>query len=98
MSDSTGAVVTRKPDARFPLWVHQGKDKAGNQKSPPRWCKKIRGKFHYFGHVADDSDGQKALATWLPQRDDLLAGRTLKKPSAEGVNVWELCQRFLTFK
>jgi len=41
-----------------------------------RWAKKIRGKLHYFGKVADDPKGAAALKLWLEQKDDLLAGFT----------------------
>ena len=42
------------------------------------WCKKIKGKLHYFGKVEGDEDGQKALAKYLDAKDEILAGR---KPS-----------------
>ena len=38
--------------------------------------KKVRGRFSFFGKVADDPKGEKALEPWLEQKDDLLAGRT----------------------
>lgn len=71
----------------FPLFVH------------PRgyWAKKVRGKTEYFGKVADDPDGQKALAEWLEQKDNLLAGRK-RRPKAEGFTVVDLCNRFLGAK
>ena len=56
----------KKPHPDFPLFAH----KSG------RWCKKVRGKFCYFGKVADDPKGEAALNKWLNERDDLLAGRT----------------------
>ena len=73
-----------KPHRDFPLTPH------------PRgyWCKKVRGKLHYFGKIADDSDGQKAITLWLEQKDDLLAGRT-PRVQPEGFTVRELCDRFL---
>ena len=55
-----------KPDPAFPLWPHPS----------GRWCKKVRGRAHYFGKVADDPQGQGALARRLEVKDDLLAGRT----------------------
>ena len=84
--------VTRKPGSGkphpdFPLFRH----------ATGRWCKKIRGKFHYFGKVADDPDGQIALAKWLEEKDDLLAGRTPRvKP--EGLTLRELLDRFIVSK
>jgi len=53
-----------KPRPDFPLFVHQTR----------RWCKKVKGRFAYFGPVTDDGDhgAQAALERWLEQRDDLL--------------------------
>jgi integrase len=59
----------RYGDKDFPLWKHKGTG---------RWCKKVRGRFVYFGDVADDPEGQAAYAKWLDDRDDLLAGRNPK--------------------
>ena len=55
----------RHETADFPLTRH------------PRgyWCKKVRGKIHYFGKIGDDPEGEKAVNQWLDQKDDLLAGR-----------------------
>jgi hypothetical protein len=50
-----------KPYPEFPLTAHP----AGY------WCKKIRGKLHYFGQW-DDPDG--ALNLYLAQKEDLHAG------------------------
>jgi integrase len=50
--------------------------------------------LHYFGPW-EDPDG--ALAKWLDQRDDLLAGRT-PRVRGDGVTVRELANRFLTTK
>jgi hypothetical protein len=48
-----------KADA-VPLWLH------------PRgqWCKKIRGRFYYFG-----KDQEEALTEYVRAREDLEAGR-----------------------
>jgi hypothetical protein len=54
-----------KPHPDFPLFPHAG----------GRWAKKVRGKFHYFGQVADDPQGKASLDQWLTQKDELLAGR-----------------------
>jgi integrase len=54
-------------DPGFPLWKHKGTS---------RWCKKVRGRFCYFGDVVNDPDGSAAYERWLDERDDLLAGRT----------------------
>lgn len=79
----------RKPRASFPLFVHQS--------GGGRWCKKVRGRFVYFGKVADDPKGEAALKLWLEQRDDLLAGRT-PRTSKDGLTVHEACNRFLAAK
>ena len=76
----------RKPRTDFPLFPH----------ASGRWAKKIRGKFSYFGKVADDPKGQAALQLWLDRRDDLLAGRT--PHSGDGLTIRELCNRYLSVK
>jgi integrase len=73
-----------KPYADFPLTPHPS----------GRWCKKIRGKLHYFGPLADPD---AALAKYLAERDDLHAGRTPREP-AEALTVYTLCGKFLTTK
>ena len=55
-----------KPRPDFPLFPH----------ATGRWAKKVRQKLVYFGKIADDPKGEKALALWLEQKDELLAGRT----------------------
>ncbi len=52
-----------KPRPDFPLFPH----------ATGRWAKKVRGKLRYFGKVADDPHGEKALDLWLAQKDALLA-------------------------
>jgi len=71
-----------KPHPDFPLFRHQN----------GQWCKKIRGKLHYFG-----TDADAALAKWLDEKDDLLAGRK-PKSNRVGLTVRELCNRFLSAK
>jgi integrase len=87
VGNSTWKTADHKPHKDFPLSVHP----TGN------WCKKVKGKLHYFGKVADDPDGTTALTTWLDQKDDLLAGRKPRGKSG-GLVVYELTQRFLTHK
>ena len=70
-----------KPYPDFPLTAH----------SVGQWCKKIRGKIHYFGPWADP-DG--ALEKYLAQKDDLHAGRT-RRPDPDALTVEELANRFL---
>jgi integrase len=62
-----------------------------------RWCKKIKGRFHYFGKVADDPKGEKALTLWNEQKDELLAGRT-PRPKADGFTLRELLDRYMVSK
>ena len=78
---------SNKPHPDFPLTRH------------PRgyWCKKVRGKIHYFGRTDDDPEGEKALALWLEQKDDLLAGR-VPRIKREGLTIKFLLNHFLTAK
>lgn len=88
MSKSTAAARPSKPvkpSKDFPLTAHRRTN---------RWCKKIRGKFHYFGRL---DDPQGALEKWLDQKDDLLAGRK-PRVKGDGLQVYDLCNRFLTDK
>jgi integrase len=71
-----------KPHRDFPLTPHPS----------GRWCKKVRGKLAYFGPW---SNPDAALARWLEQKDDLLAGRT-PRASGDGLTVRDLCNQFLT--
>jgi integrase len=84
MSNSTRP---QKPRPDFPLFPHR----------TGRWCKKIRGKFVYFGKVADDPKGEKALEKWLNERDELLSGRRPQARS-EGLTIGELCNLWLHAK
>lgn len=70
------------PESDFPLW----------QRSDGRWCRKIKGRVHYFG-----TDRQAALDEWLRVKDDLLAGRT-PRPAGDGLTVGELVNQFLNAK
>ena len=75
----------QKPYRSFPLTAHNN----------GQWCKKIRGKVHFFG-VWDDS--QAALNNYLSVAADLHAGRRpnpLNLP-AGAVTVKDVCNRFLT--
>lgn len=75
-----------KPHKDFPLFPH----------ATGRWAKKVRQKLVYFGKVADDPDGQTALARWLEQKDDLLAGRSIR--TGEGLTCRDLANGFLEAK
>ncbi|MCX7429026.1 MAG: hypothetical protein NTW96_25795 [Planctomycetia bacterium] len=78
----------KKPSPDFPLWPHPS----------GRWCKEVCGRAHYFGKVADDPKGEKALERWNEEKDDLLAGREPRKPGDTRLTVADLCNRFLTAK
>jgi integrase len=82
MANITAAKRKSKADKDFPLWLHPS----------GRWCRKIGGKFHYFGR-----DKDAALEEWLRVKDELLARRP-RPEKAGGVTVADLCNRFLTAK
>ncbi len=73
-----------KPYPDFPLTAHP----AGY------WCKKIRGKIHYFGPW---DNPKAALEKYLKEKDALHAGRT-PRPEPEGLTVKKLCNQFLLAK
>jgi len=84
VSNSTPRTSRKKPaKPSYPLWLH----------STGQWCKKIRGRFYYFG-----TDRDAALAEYTRVKDDLRAGRTPKPADAEGMTLKTLCNRFLTDK
>lgn len=72
----------------FPLFKHKGSG---------FWCKKVKGKSEYFGKVADDPEGTKALELWNLYKDDLLAGRG-RREKVDEPTIKELCNRFLHHK
>jgi integrase len=78
----------RKPRRDFPLFPH----------ATGYWAKKVRQKLVYFGKVADDPKGKRALDLWLDQKDDLLAGRPPRAPTADAVTAARLANEFLTHK
>lgn len=69
MAKSSHSPESAKPSRPkdFPLSIHKGTG---------RWCKKVCGRVVYFGKVADDPKGERAVNRWLDQKDDLRAGRT----------------------
>jgi integrase len=74
-------MVTQTKSNKFPLWYHT---RGG-------WTKKIRGKFHYFGH-----DRDAALKEYVRNRDDLEAGRSPRPKVENGITLRELCNIYLT--
>ena len=93
-AESTGKAGRRKAPKKkhgdFPLTAH---------KATNRWCKKVRGKVHYFGPWNDGEPqaAQAALVKWLEQKDDLLAGR-IPRVQADGLTIEKLVNRFLNDK
>src|SRR5262249_38547363 len=73
-----------KPYPEFPLTAHP----AGY------WCKKIRGKIHYFGPWADPD---AALAKYLEQKDVLHAGGK-PRPDPGALTVKDVANHFLNAK
>jgi hypothetical protein len=55
-----------KPSPDFPLTAHPN----------DQWCKRIKGKLHYFGSW---EEWQEALTPFQEQRDDRYAGRTPRR-------------------
>lgn len=57
----------KRPRKDFPLSIHKGTG---------YWCRKVKGRAHYFGKVGDDPNGQPALQQWSRVKQDLYAGRS----------------------
>jgi len=73
-----------KPSPDFPLFAHNS----------GRWCKKVNGKFHYFGKW---DDPQAAIQRWLREKDHILAGQVPPKDN-DSLTVRELSNEFCTHK
>jgi integrase len=58
------------------------------------WCKKIRGKIHYFGPW---NDADAALKKYLEEKDALHAGKT-PRPDPEALTVKDVANAFLNAK
>ena len=88
LSATSRKVAKQKPDKPypdFPLTPHPS----------GRWCKKIRGRLHYFGKW---DDPQGALDLYAQQRDELYAGRTPRPRNDDRMTLKDLCNEFLTYK
>ncbi|MCA9009156.1 MAG: tyrosine-type recombinase/integrase [Planctomycetaceae bacterium] len=60
-----------------------------------QWCKKIRGRIHYFGVWGNPS---AAEVEYLRVREYLQAGRLPPTTTADGIRMNDLCNRFLNAK
>ena len=74
-------MTTRKRSDKFPLWWHKG---------AKAWCKKIRGRFYYFG-----ADRDKALAGYVEAARAIKEGRE-PRPEVGAATVAELVNEFLS--
>ena len=76
-----------KPYSSFPLTAHNN----------GQWCKKIRGKVHFFGVWQDP---QTALDSYLRVAADLHAGRQPRESNLSPglLMVKDLCNHFLTYQ
>lgn len=83
MGQNTTIEKPSKPHPDFPLFPHATK----------RWAKKVRGGMHYFGPW---NDPDAALAKWLEQKDELLAGRTPRAKGDGGLQLKDLANRFIS--
>jgi len=72
-----------KPHPDYPFYAH----------ASGQWAKRVRNKVHYFGPW---SDPDAALAKWLKEKDDLLAGR--EPEDGDGLTIGRLANLFLTSK
>ena len=84
IAHSTAQSKPSKPYADFPLTAHRN----------GQWCKKIRGKLHYFGPWADH---EGALDRYDKVKDDLHAGKT-PRPIQDELTLSDLVNHFLTAK
>lgn len=83
IASSDKSAKPAKPHPDFPLYPH----------SSGQWAKRIRGRVRYFGAW---SDPDAAMAKWLKQKDDPLAGR--EPEDGDGLTVGRLANLFLAAK
>jgi integrase len=74
-----------KPYAEYPLTPH----------ASGKWCKKVRGKIHYFG-TWDNPDG--AMQEWLAAKDDGLHLGADPKRNDDRIDIERVCNMFLDAK
>jgi len=91
----TYPVCTETDKAKIVAWARQFKRRNPDYPLTPHpigyWCKKVAGKQHRFGKLADP---EAALEKWLDQKEDLQAGRQ-PATEADGVTVRSLAKRYL---
>lgn len=75
-------MATARRRDKFPLWLHPS----------GQWCKKIKGRFYYFG-----IDRDEALKRYVAEREDIQAGRPPRRRHGD-TTVAELVDTFLTEK
>ena len=82
-----GQTKPAKPSKSFPLTAHNN----------GQWCKKIRGKIHFFGVWGNP---QAALDNYLRIAADLHSGRQPQTPNiaANEFTVKDVCNHYLTFQ
>ena len=109
LADDRQTTSNRADANRECMKIKTSKSKRGGKAAKPRpdfpltphpngwWCKKVRGKLHYFGKIAEDPEGNAAVDEWLDEKEDLLAGRT-PRVVGDGLTVRDLVNRFLTVK
>ena len=86
ISKHNGSKKPLKPTMSFPLTAHNN----------GQWCKKIRGKIHFFGIWEDP---QTALEKYLAVAADLHAGRQPRSNlSPDSLAVKDICNHFLTYQ
>jgi integrase len=85
MLRKAGRLKPSKPYKDFPLTAHPN----------GQWCKKIRGRVHYFGPW---EDWEGSLQLYKEQRDDLQAGLVPRKPAENEPTLGALIDSFLKAK
>lgn len=83
MAHSTSSSRPRKPRQNFPL----------TPRGDGRWCKRVRGKLHYFRGTAEEAESE-----WLRVKDDIQAGHPPRPKDDQRITLKELVNKFLGFK